>query len=426
MKLLSLLAVLPLLLTAQPDPAYEAYQAWQQQHRTSDYKALYEASTEWTTKWPDSRFAWQQRRDSLLQTQNRSAELWKVVDENLIRLSPQHTYASLAAYDWVTYGINLKEAEALISAEIAWQEARPKPAAAADATLADRIDEAGFSSRLFDPLCTLARAEIQLKEFDRARIAIQRIHSWLEGDFKHYYDPDPLETFPDYGSKYFTISAELAEAEGRKADALAFYRRVITDPYYRREYRGYLKQTRTLWDEMGGTPEGWKVFSEVPPLPAGVPAGHLGTSFFPWVALDYKLPPLEGAHFEGKTTLVYLWTSSCAPCWATLPAIQTVHNTVKNRNDLQVITLNVDDDKERSEAFMRQKGYDFPVVIGKTYAKKVLPEMIIGQIWIVDAGGAVRLQRTGNTFNGREQALVDETIYKMSQVSRSVRGAEIR
>ncbi len=199
---------------------------------------------------------------------------------------------------------------------------------------------------------------------------------------------------------------------------------MITDPYYRRATRIYLKETRALFDELGGTPEGWTLFSEVPQLPAGVPAGYFGTLFMPWVALNYKLPPLDGAHFEGKTTLVYLWTSSCAPCWQTLPAIQNLFNRFRNGNDLQVITLDVDDDKERLAAFMHGKGYNFPVVIAPAYVKKVLPEPAIGQLWIVDATGAVRLQRSDNRMSIREQAFVDELVYKLSQVSRSARGAQ--
>jgi thiol-disulfide isomerase/thioredoxin len=197
---------------------------------------------------------------------------------------------------------------------------------------------------------------------------------------------------------------------------------VITDPYYRRYTRVYLKETRALWDEMGGTPEGWTVFSEVPPLPSGVPAGYFGTSFLPWHELNYKLPLLEGAHFEGKTTLVYVWAPSCVPCWQTLPAIQKLYNTVKNQDNLQVVTINVDDDKEKLAAFVQERGYDIPVVTAPAYVEKVLPEMTIGQIWIVDPSGAVRLQRTGNPYTSREQALVDEAIYKMSQLSQVTHG----
>jgi sulfur carrier protein ThiS len=82
-----------------------------------------------------------------LETQNRSPELWKQVDENLIRLSPPHTFTTLAAYDWVTAHINLKDAEALIASEIEWMEGQPRPTPP-QRTLSDLIDQAQFGARL--------------------------------------------------------------------------------------------------------------------------------------------------------------------------------------------------------------------------------------------------------------------------------------
>jgi len=423
MKLLVCLIVLPLFLIAQSDPAFEAYKDWESQHRTGDYKsrgqALFEASTEWVAKWPDSSLAWQERRDSLFHTHNRSADLWKAVDENLIRLSPPHTFASMAAYDWVTYGILLNQAEALLTSEIAWMDAQPRPTTSPEPTLADRINEANFSAQRFGPLCTLATAETKLKEFDAARATISRIKAWLDGDFRRYFDQDQLEAFPDYGSKYFILSAQLAEAEGRKADALAFYRRVITDPSFHREYGGYIQQTRVLWQQLGGTQDGWVTFSEVPPLPTGTPSGYPGVSFLPWLSLDYKIPPTDAARFQGKTTLVYFWTAKCAPYWGMLSAIQLLHG--KARDNFQVITLTVEEDKEKLADYMKDKGYDFSVMVNTPLVNKLLPRAVPGQVWIVDSSGAIRLQRTVNNFNVAEQALVDEALYKLSQVSQAIR-----
>jgi len=232
-------------LAAQDDPAFKAYQVWDATERSVDYKArgqnLLDVSAEWVAKWPDSRFAWEQRRSGMLATQSVSAELWKQVDENLIRLNPPHTFAAGAAYDWVTAGVNVEAAEKLLLDEIGWEDSRPKPTANGNSTLADLVDEAGLSMRPFVMLCSLARAEIRLKQYQEARATIERVHGYLEGDFRRYFDTDPLEAFPDYGAKYFQLSAELAVAEGRKADALAFYRAYLADPYFGREYNSPAK-----------------------------------------------------------------------------------------------------------------------------------------------------------------------------------------
>ncbi|MGA2149216.1 MAG: TlpA disulfide reductase family protein [Bryobacteraceae bacterium] len=431
MKLLILLTGMATLAVAQPDPAFEAYRAWESAHRDMDRKtraqALFEVSGEWVTKWPDSRVAWQQRRDALLPLQSRSAELWKQVGDNLIRLSPPHTVAGSTAYDWVAIGVNLNDAEALLHFEINWSDAQPKPVHDAP-TLADLVDEANFASRPFPLLCSLEMAEIQLKQFDQAHATIARIHGWLEGDFKRYFDQDPLETFPDYTAKYFLFSADLARAEGEKTDALAFYQRLLTNPYYLREYAhpARLYDAHALWQEMGGTEEGWAAFSEVPPLAEGVPSGYKGVAFLPWVAVDYKLPdmnlssldsrPWTNRDFEGKATIVYLWASSWPPCWSYLPSIQAIYDGTKSRAGMQLVTISVDEDTQKLAAFMKQKGYTFPVLASKPYVQKVLPQFMLGQVWLVDRNGAVRLQRSQNMFNGIEKAFEEEVMYKARQL----------
>jgi hypothetical protein len=61
MRFLYLLLFSPAFLLAQTDPSYEAYKAWDHEHRASDYhsrmQSLFEVSAEWVVKWPDSKFA---------------------------------------------------------------------------------------------------------------------------------------------------------------------------------------------------------------------------------------------------------------------------------------------------------------------------------------------------------------------------------
>jgi thiol-disulfide isomerase/thioredoxin len=432
MKYLLLLAALPLLAQTPKDPAWDAYQAWQTGHQNLDYKAqsesLFDVSAKWVAQWPGSQFAWEQRREALVRTRSSDAKLWKQVGENIIRLYPPHAGAPGVAYDWVTAGVNVKDAEALLTAELAWQDDEAKLPEPATPTLTDLIEAANRSARVFGPLCTLTSAEIQLQEYAAARSTISRVRQWLDTDFERFYDPDPLSTFPDYRAKYWQLSGKLAEAEKRNADALAYYHELIANPYYRRAYgAGILRYTRALWDKMGGTDAGWAVFSAAPPLPPGVPSGYPGVAFLPWHALNYKLPPMDlpafaltratNHSFEGKSTVVYLWASWCGPCWSSLPAVQSLYDQTKDRKDFQVVTLSIDDDIDKLTAFMREKKYTFPVAIGKAYVDSFMPQTLLGQVWIVDRAGSIRLQRAENPFRGIEQAFADELLYKLNQIA---------
>jgi hypothetical protein len=71
--------------------------------------------------------------------------------------------------------------------------------------------------------------------------------------------------------------------------------------------------------------------------------------------------------------------------------------------------LTADEDPENLEAFMKEKGYTFPVIRNPPYIKQVLPTFMLGQQWIVDRTGTVRLQRTLNEVGGHKQAFIDES-----------------
>jgi thiol-disulfide isomerase/thioredoxin len=434
MRVLPVLLVLAMRLAAQPDPAGEAYRSWDKAHPGQDYRArmqsLFEASAEWVANWPDSKFAWEQRRSAMLVTGG-SPELWKQVDDNLLRLNPPHTRSLGVAEDWIRVGGHPKEAEALLLNELSWIDAQPKSARPDHPTLENLIEEGQDSFKAFGYLCVLAEVQTSLKEFDAARATIGRVHALLEGPFKDYYDQDPLEAFPDNWSKYYTLSAQLAQAEGRTADALAFFQKVVANPYFQREYKnGWVKAAQPLWKQAGGTDDGWAEFAKVSPLPEGTPSGYQGLPLLPWLAMDYKLPEMNepwlgpawsAKDFGGKTTMVYLWASWCAPCWSHLPGVQALYDRIKDRKDIQILTLSVDEDPEKLAAFMKEKGYTFPVAASKPYVNTLLPHPMLGQHWIVDKNASVRLVRVWSMFNGADQAFIDEAIYKLNQVSARTR-----
>ena len=189
-----------------------------------------------------------------------------------------------------------------------------------------------------------------------------------------------------------------------------------------------------LWKEIGGSDVGWTAFSAVPPLPPDVPVGWRGDRFpswanvtyFPWVKVDCKLPPMQIADLSGRTwtnrdfqqkaTIVDLWGTWCAPCWPALKTVQILADRVKGRPEVQLVTLSVDEDRDTLSAFMKEKGYTFPALASKPYVQGVLPQYMLGQLWIVDGWGGVRLQRNNSSiFAGNEEAHVQELLYKARQ-----------
>ena len=79
--------------------------------------------------------------------------------------------------------------------------------------------------------------------------------------------------------------------------------------------------------------------------------------------------------------------------FGTLPAVQAAYERTKGRRDVQMVTLSVDEEQDKLVAFMKQKGYTFHVLASKAYVQTVLPQFMLGQFWIVNGSGSVRLQR---------------------------------
>ena len=416
-----------------PDPAFEAYQAWEKDHPQGSgqdaYKAraeaLYKASADWIKQWPDDPFPWQQRRDALVFTRSHSAEDWKQVADGLIRTGftgDPHSLTHLIAQDWVAADVMVKEAVNMLRGLLDWSETDPPPQSdLIQGTIAADLDQAHRAKFRFAILVTLAEAAIQLKNFDLARSTLAKMRKWLDTDYPKYYDQDPMN-FPDKEGRYVLSMGRLAQAEGRKLDALAYYHQLITNAVYVREYAGPVNLARTLFKELGGTDEAWEVWSKAQPWPAGKPELGRGMFAMPWDALNRTLPDMlvpdaagrtwTLADFKGKTTFVFLWATWCGACWRELPAMQKLYDAVRDRSDVQAISLTMDENPAIAEQFMKERKWNFPVLVSKAYVEHVLPEVILGQMWLVDQTASIRLRRETGPFT--EQAWVDEAIDKLN------------
>jgi thiol-disulfide isomerase/thioredoxin len=216
--------------------------------------------------------------------------------------------------------------------------------------------------------------------------------------------------------------ARLATEEGRKLDALAYYQQLITNPFWMREYGGGVKQARALFSELGGSEEAFTLWSKVQPWPADRPEPPRGMPTLAWNALNRALPEMSiidytGREwtlkdFKGKRTFVFLWATWCAPCWQELPGMQKLAEAVKGRSDVQAVSLTMDENPAMVEKFMKERHFDFPALVSKAYMQEVLPEVMLGQVWLVDGEGRIRLQRQNAPY--MEKLWVDEALDKLN------------
>ena len=124
-----------------------------------------------------------------------------------------------------------------------------------------------------------------------------------------------------------------------------------------------------------------------------------------WSGTNRAIPPfslldLNGKTWtldslKGKTTLVNVWATWCAPCRLELPLIQELYEKSKDRSDIQVITLNIDTDQNLVEPFLKKNKFSFPSLFGKSFMDKFAGSIGIPMTWIVDSAGTIRNETLG-------------------------------
>jgi thiol-disulfide isomerase/thioredoxin len=259
---------------------------------------------------------------------------------------------------------------------------------------------------VWDAMDAIVDGAAQLKDFEKARRMLGKMQRWL--DENQFKKDDATSGYPRFQSVYLQSAGRLAEAEGHKVDAAALYTRAIAISSVNPELR---KRFRALWDEQGGTAEGWEIATKrLPaPKPPEQPLVGVASEFAAWTKTDKALPEASlrdalgktwsVSSLKGKTTFLNVWATWCAPCQEELPQIQKLYELSKERGDIQVITFSVDENPGALEPFLKANGYTFPVILARRYVESVAAPYTIPQNWIVDGKGTLREKSLG--FDGR-------------------------
>jgi thiol-disulfide isomerase/thioredoxin len=215
--------------------------------------------------------------------------------------------------------------------------------------------------------------------------------------------PEPEDK--KFQSMYWRNRGLLAELDGRKADALTFYQFALqTRTGQPQWWRGKLHddltdEARALWHELGGSESAWQVWSKPPSDKAKeLTEGR-------WEKPTKELPLFELADMtgkkwvlkqqEGKSVLINIWATWCGPCQMELPELQKLYDSVKERKDIQILTLNFDDDLGLVAPFLKEKGYTFPVLPAYEFVSSTLEGIGIPQNWIIDPRGTWKWTQLG-------------------------------
>ena len=121
-------------------------------------------------------------------------------------------------------------------------------------------------------------------------------------------------------------------------------------------------------------------------------------------APDVTLQTAEGtpvplATYKGKVLLVDFWASWCVPCKASFPALNAIYREYQPRG-LEVVAVNLDEDRRQAEAFLAAHPHQMPVVFDPTggaplaFGVKGMPTS-----FLIDKAGAIRFTHMGYSGN---------------------------
>lgn len=123
-------------------------------------------------------------------------------------------------------------------------------------------------------------------------------------------------------------------------------------------------------------------------------AGRVSITNYQWRlgGLDDGLYNFDGA--KGKVALINFWATWCPPCIAEMPSLQELYNSYSGKVEFYFVT---NDKPETVKAFMKKKGYTFPVFFNASeppvelYSKSIPATYVIGktgEIVIKELGAA--------------------------------------
>jgi thiol-disulfide isomerase/thioredoxin len=208
---------------------------------------------------------------------------------------------------------------------------------------------------------------VRMSQFDAAREALAAMRL----DVDALVAVTTQKGFAQYiDSQYWTRMAQLADLQGRSAEA---------DEYRRAAENARNPAARAQTVPVRSTVQG-------KPLPAMRLTGLDGRV---WTSAD----------LDGKVAVLNVWATWCRPCVEELAELQKLHEVTKGRSDVLILALNVDSNPGVVQPFLDGRSWTFPVLLAHDYVNRILPDLSIPRTWIVESG-VVRTEDIGFNADG--------------------------
>jgi len=397
----------------------EDYKRWNEQH--------FEATEEWLKRWPNTpSLVAEEWRDvsvlpglsteKVLAIIDKMAEIVESKSDFGVSYPP---FSVLAAEEYVKRKVRLDRVPKMIEAGLRQAEVQQKYEVDSELIPAEarggRIDWLSFTR--YQAGIILTDLYLSTQETAKAQDVLTQISTDLEG--QKPAESASLQAQGQYRyqrREYLQRLAQLEAMQGRQQDALAHYQDMLQQSPRRvveEEKEEYVRAAKQFYLRQGGKPENWLAWATSPEK-----ANHAGPILsFSAPLPDFAVTDLGGrlwqlSDLKGRVTLLDFWATWCGACRGELPYIQKLYDQVKDRKDLQVVTISVDDNPGLIEGYLKETHFTFPVLPAKDLAEKIFPVIMLPQTWIVDSEG----RRSQDQLAGASDEWVTSTITSMERV----------
>ena len=108
---------------------------------------------------------------------------------------------------------------------------------------------------------------------------------------------------------------------------------------------------------------------------------------------------------KGKVMFVNFWATWCPPCLAELPSINKLYQKVKGNPDIVFLTIDIDNNLQKSTQFLQSKGYTFTVYGGS-------PAQVPDKLYENGIPTTLVIDKRGNiVFNHFNRANYDDDMF---------------
>jgi len=393
---------------AHPEPGPDAGR----EERTGWARQTYEATQEWLAGCPDIMQYWLVRLGTLehlpdLPASRVAADLERILAEwetskSLFGMweTPSIRVARVA----VDRHVLLDRVSALVDAELASRDEQrghmarhPNEEQRREMLFSDDVQRARID-------VVRARGQIALGTPGAARATLDAVATTLDGARQTAGEVNRGEqTLHAAEAGLAQARSELAVAEGRTLDAALLMRRAALLGGTRPELA---ERAATLWREAGGTDEGWAALTSAEVTAAAEMVGTAIAAPSSWSAGTTVLKPFElrelagrtwtPADLAGKVVFANVWATWCGPCREELPLLGKLAERLAGRDDVRVVTFNVDRNIGTVAPFVAREKLALPVLLAERYVSGLYDgSLTIPRNWILDRDGTVRWEQVG-------------------------------